>query len=232
MQMLDIETFLAQAGMPMHRRDMSAYDARLFNCACGRTHVFASFILDYSNHATTGANARMIVTCPSEPAYFTLIQTKYKFMVVFDRFISIAGCLLEDEANANSWQKNLIKDMHILSSIIGEITPDKARFLLSEAKDRGLTASELNKIFEDTRGVVLGNAKPAKPVYPVDFFEIKHYLLHLIGITLIDEGWTFDGEMNSEEYRFIQLIASEMTLPPSGSSLVSRSKCNTFGELV
>lgn len=102
MQMMDVGSFLAHAGMQMPTRDMSAYDGKPFNCSCGRTHTFNSTFKDYRNFATSGANARMIVTCPDNSSYSTLIQTKYKFMVVFDKFISIAGCFMDKQHSSDS----------------------------------------------------------------------------------------------------------------------------------
>jgi hypothetical protein len=92
MKNLKKEAFLLEAGMqvPEHR-DMSAYNGKLFQCACGREHEFASY-LKYVNFGTTGMNAKMIVSCPTEPAFATLIKTKYRFLFMFDRFISLAGC--------------------------------------------------------------------------------------------------------------------------------------------
>lgn len=92
MKMLDVDSFLIEAGIQMNKRDMSAYDGKVFECSCGSTHSFNSRLMDYRNFGTSGANARMIVTCPSDASYTTLIQTKYKFVVVFDKFISEAGC--------------------------------------------------------------------------------------------------------------------------------------------
>ena len=82
--------FLSEAGVQVPERDMSAYDGKSFDCSCGEQHEFASY-MDYRNFATSGANAKMMVTCPIDPQYSTLIKTKYKFFVVFDRFVSLAG---------------------------------------------------------------------------------------------------------------------------------------------
>jgi hypothetical protein len=91
MKMVHSFELIAEAGMMMPIRDMSAYDGKEFDCACGRKHSFNSTLMSYRNFGTTGANARMIVSCPLDSSYNTLIQTKYKFLVVFDKFISIAG---------------------------------------------------------------------------------------------------------------------------------------------
>ena len=85
MKNLNVEAFLLEAGARMpFSRDMSAYDGKLFQCACGSEHEFQSY-LDYRNFASSGANAKMIVTCPKNTAFF----------VVFDRFVSLAGCKME-----------------------------------------------------------------------------------------------------------------------------------------
>lgn len=92
MKQLNVEQFLIEAGGRLpNERDMSAYNGKAFQCACGQEHEFESY-MDYRNFFTTGANAKMVVTCPRDSTFATLIQTKYKFMVVFDRFISLAGC--------------------------------------------------------------------------------------------------------------------------------------------
>lgn len=91
MIMLDMSEFLALAGMPMPTRDMSAYNGRDFECACGQRHAFYAY-MDYRNFPSTGAKAKMMVSCPNDPAYATLIETKLKFMVKFEKFISLAGC--------------------------------------------------------------------------------------------------------------------------------------------
>ena len=93
MKFLGKEEFLIEAGLQVpNGRDMSAYDGKSFQCACGSTHEFQSY-MDYRNFGTTGANAKMMVTCPRNPEIATLIQTKNKFLVVFDRFESLAGCI-------------------------------------------------------------------------------------------------------------------------------------------
>lgn len=92
MKILNPEALLIQAGTEIpYKRDMSAYDGKLFQCACGNEHEFQSY-LDYRNFGASGANAKMIVACPRDTNIFTLIETKYKFLVIFDKFISLAGC--------------------------------------------------------------------------------------------------------------------------------------------
>ncbi|BDX03094.1 MAG: hypothetical protein ACPGRG_12735 [Marinomonas sp.] len=92
MKILNLEAFLIQAGTEVpYKRDMSAYDGKPFQCACGNEHEFQSY-MDYRNFGASGANAKMIVACPMNPSLSTLIETKYKFLVIFDKFISLAGC--------------------------------------------------------------------------------------------------------------------------------------------
>ena len=93
MKMLNMGDFLLEAGIPMPigSRDMSAYNGNPFDCACGKKHIFDSSLLFFRNYATNGANAKMMVTCPNNSRVSTLIKTKYKFLVVFDKFESLAG---------------------------------------------------------------------------------------------------------------------------------------------
>lgn len=92
MKILNMEDFIIEAGIPMPQnfRDMSGYNGNPFECTCGERHNFESS-MDFRNFATNGANAKMMVTCPNNQNLTTLIKTKYKFLVIFDRFVSIAG---------------------------------------------------------------------------------------------------------------------------------------------
>lgn len=91
MKNLTLEEILIEAGqMTPHARDMSPYNGKLFQCACGNNHQFSAS-MDHRNFATNGANAKMLVTCPNDSTITTLIKTKYKFIFMFDRFLSIAG---------------------------------------------------------------------------------------------------------------------------------------------
>lgn len=91
MKMLDFEDFLMEAGIQTPTRDMSLYDGKPYECACGKIHTFNASYMDYRNFATNGANALIVVTCPIDGSYSTLIKTKMKFLVVFDGFEVIAG---------------------------------------------------------------------------------------------------------------------------------------------
>lgn len=90
MEMLDNLDFQLAAGTRINTRDMSAYSGKLFKCACGSEHQFEPY-MDYRNFGSTGANAKMMVTCPQDSSFATIIETKYKFMIFFDRFVSLAG---------------------------------------------------------------------------------------------------------------------------------------------
>lgn len=89
--MLGMSDFLIKSGRRMPARDMSPYNGRPFQCACGREHLFNVY-MDHRNFAATGANAKIMITCPENPSCATLIHTKYKFLFVFDKFVSLAGC--------------------------------------------------------------------------------------------------------------------------------------------
>lgn len=91
MEMLQMTDFLIKSGRRVPARDMSPYDGKPFQCACGKEHLFQSY-MDHRNFGTTGANAKIMVTCPENSSYATLIHTKYKFLVIFDKFVSLAGC--------------------------------------------------------------------------------------------------------------------------------------------
>lgn len=91
MKLLASQEFLITAGIQVpHPRDMSVYDGKPFECACGSMHEFHSF-MSHRNFASSGANATIMVSCPLNREIATLIKTKYKFLVVFDRFESLAG---------------------------------------------------------------------------------------------------------------------------------------------
>ena len=92
LQVKSLEALQTLAGVPMppNFRDMSAYDDKEFECVCGNVHHFHTMLND-RNYVATGANATMIVHCPDNQNYKTLITTKYKFMVVFKGFESLAG---------------------------------------------------------------------------------------------------------------------------------------------
>lgn len=81
---------LAGIAMPLHSRDMTAYNGKKFECVCGDIHNF-NITLNDRNYVASGANASMIVHCPNNSNHKTLITTKYKFMVIFKGFESLAG---------------------------------------------------------------------------------------------------------------------------------------------
>jgi len=82
---------MAGLAMPPNSRDMSAYNGKEFECVCGQTHQFNSFSMHFRNYVATGGNATMIVKCPNNSSYSTLITTKYKYIVVFKGFDSMVG---------------------------------------------------------------------------------------------------------------------------------------------
>ena len=92
MKVLTELEFAVAAGIPNTReRDFSLYDDAPYECVCGRTHAFSQF--SGQAFASTGASAKFMVQCPVNPNAATLIKTTNKFLVVFDRFISLAGCV-------------------------------------------------------------------------------------------------------------------------------------------
>lgn len=90
MKILNLDGLTTEAGLIMFKRNMSTYNGKPFECACGETHNFDSKMI-FQNYATNGVNAKMIITCPSNANIFTLVTTKYKFLVIFDFFESLAG---------------------------------------------------------------------------------------------------------------------------------------------
>lgn len=92
MKILNKFELLALAGLPLHQsRDFSLYDGAPYECACGTSHTFYQFG-KHQLYGATGANARFLMQCPKNDTVVTLIQTKNKFLIFFDRFISLAGC--------------------------------------------------------------------------------------------------------------------------------------------
>lgn len=91
MKMLNKQDFYAEAGTPVFRnRDFSLYDGAPYQCSCGSTHNFQEYAYE-DNYASSGASAKFIVKCPKNENVLTLIKTKNKFLVAFDRFVSLAG---------------------------------------------------------------------------------------------------------------------------------------------
>ena len=93
MKILGKFDFLAEAGLPVHQtREFSLYDGAPYACACGSTHTFNQFG-GHQLYASNGTNAKFMMQCPKNDGVVTLIQTKNKFLIIFDRFVSLAGCV-------------------------------------------------------------------------------------------------------------------------------------------
>jgi len=92
MKILNKEEFKKAAGTPLFQnRDFSLYDGAPYECVCGATHRFSQF--SGQHFASTGGGAIFIVQCPDNENAATLIKTKNKFLILFDRFVSLAGCM-------------------------------------------------------------------------------------------------------------------------------------------
>lgn len=81
---------IAGIAMPENYRDMSAYNGKEFKCICGDIHYFEEMLND-RNYVASGVNAKMMVHCPNNYNSKTIITTKYRFIVIFNGFESIAG---------------------------------------------------------------------------------------------------------------------------------------------
>ena len=93
MKILNKFEFLAEAGPPLHQdRDFSLYDGAPDSCACGSTHTVRHFA-KYPLYPSHGTNAKFMMQCPDNDGVVTLIETKNKFLIIFDRFLSLAGCV-------------------------------------------------------------------------------------------------------------------------------------------
>lgn len=91
MKILNREEFKKAAGMPILKdRDFSLYNGTPYECVCGLTHSFSEFASQA--FVATGVNAKFMTPCPKQDAV-TLIETKHKFLVKFNGFVSLAGCI-------------------------------------------------------------------------------------------------------------------------------------------
>ena len=89
--MLNKKDFYAEAGSPVFRnRDFSLYDKAPYQCSCGSTHDFRQHSYE-DNYSSSGSSTKFVVKCPKDENVLTLIKTKNKFVVAFDRFVSVAG---------------------------------------------------------------------------------------------------------------------------------------------
>ncbi len=87
-----IHDLTIEAGMitlSERKNDMDIYNAHQYSCVCGLRHQFHNQLV-VANYGSSGANVKMIVMCPKELGG-TLIESKMKWMVKFDKFISLAG---------------------------------------------------------------------------------------------------------------------------------------------
>ncbi|WP_303293819.1 hypothetical protein ACMC9M_11390 [Pseudomonadota bacterium 24LQ007] len=91
MKMLSREELVKEAGTPLFQnRDFSLYDGAPFDCACGSVHSFNQYG-NTQHFASTGGSAKFMVECPQNGNVLTLIKTKNKLFIMFDRFVSLAG---------------------------------------------------------------------------------------------------------------------------------------------
>ena len=114
MEFLNLDQLVIEAGEPMPSRMMSTYNGKVFKCACGEEHKFNDK-MEYKNFATNGANAKMIIKCPTDINISTLIKTKYKYIFIFDYFESLAG------SNQNNINKDLDESIPIVKMTKEEI---------------------------------------------------------------------------------------------------------------
>lgn len=90
MKILAKQKFLEAAGIPVsNNRDFSLYDGAPYECVCGGIHTFSQY--SGQNYGSTGASAKFMVQCPDNPNAATIIKTTNKYLMFFDRFISLAG---------------------------------------------------------------------------------------------------------------------------------------------
>lgn len=88
-----IQNLTIEAGMitlSERKSRMDIYNSHQYSCVCGLKHQFNNKLV-VANYGSTGANVKMIVMCPEELGG-TLIESKMKWIVKFDKFISLAGC--------------------------------------------------------------------------------------------------------------------------------------------
>lgn len=94
MKKLSREAFKLAAGIPVLKlRDFSLYNGAPYECVCGSIHSFSEF--SGQAFVSTGVNAKFMIQCPKNKNAATLIETKHKFLVKFDRFISLGGYIEE-----------------------------------------------------------------------------------------------------------------------------------------
>lgn len=90
MKMLDRESFIKELGTPLTRiRDFSLYHGAPYECVCGQSHAFSQWAS--KAFMSTGASAKFLVKCPNNNDASTIIKTTNKYIILFDKFVSIAG---------------------------------------------------------------------------------------------------------------------------------------------
>jgi len=90
MKKLSKEELKRAAGIPITTpRDFSLYNGSPYECVCGSVHAFNEF--SSQAFVSSGVNAKFVVQCQNNQDAATIIETKHKFLIKFDRFISLAG---------------------------------------------------------------------------------------------------------------------------------------------
>ena len=88
MDLINKEQFIIKMGTAMNpQMIMSAYYDRFFECSCGELHMFQKNI----NILAEGGSQTIIIQCPVNPEYFTLLKIKLKWLVAFKEFEYVAG---------------------------------------------------------------------------------------------------------------------------------------------
>ncbi|WP_392340653.1 hypothetical protein [Moritella marina] len=86
---LDLSFEAGMIKLSERKNMMDIYNAHQYSCVCGLRHQFNNKLV-VANYGSSGANVKMIVMCPQELGG-TLIESKMKWLVKFDTFISLAG---------------------------------------------------------------------------------------------------------------------------------------------
>jgi hypothetical protein len=91
--------------------DWGVYNGKDFQCACGETHksddlgfMHLMRSMKIPTFGRDDAKVQMVISCPHDSDILTIIRAKYKYLVVFDRFESFAGCNKNKELDENSYE--------------------------------------------------------------------------------------------------------------------------------